>query len=216
MVSQLNDLQKRDGVVGPIREEFDKMGAQQQAITDSIVKRAKFESLYRQIRPRAYAHALMLTRNVADAEDLLMTAVVRAWSSFDQFDHARSFGKWLCVIVNRSFLDRKRMEGRRVKLLSWETPLSDGEPFVLDLPEAGPSLEDRIVERESYGPLREALAKIPEEFRRVVVLCDLFGFDYHDCATKEGIPVGTVRSRLYRGRRKLRQLLGDNGGLMAA
>lgn len=182
-------------------------------------KRILFEQLMRRTRPRANAQALMLTRNTADAEDLLQVSILRAWSRFESFDQERSFGKWLSVIMMHAFLDRRRAEGRRVKTVSYEnTPNSvDGDSYLMEFPETGPLLEERVITRDQYD-LEEALQKIPETHRRIVLMCDMLGYDYQDCAASEGVPVGTVRSRLFRGRRKLRTILekGFDSGLLAA
>jgi len=182
-------------------------------------KRNLFEQLIRRTRSRANAQALMLTRNATDAEDLLQVSILRAWSRFDSFDQERSFGKWLSVIMMHAFLDRRRAEGRRVRTVSYENAPnnSEGDSYLMEFAETGPLLEERIVSRDQYN-LEEALERIPETHRRIVLMCDMLGYDYHDCAASEGVPVGTVRSRLFRGRRKLRTILekGFDSGLMAA
>jgi RNA polymerase sigma-70 factor (ECF subfamily) len=171
--------------------------------------RAFFEDHWRRVKSRAHAHALMLTRNPADAEDLLQTSALRAWAGFGSFDRERSFAKWISTIMMRAHLDRRRLEKRRIRAISYEsTPYTaDGDSYLMEFPDTGPLLEDRVVERESHGDLDAALDCIPENHRSVVLMCDLLGLDYTDCAGRLGVPVGTVRSRLFRGRRKLRALL---------
>lgn len=166
----------------------------------------RFESQFQSVRSRAYAQALMLTRNRADADDLLQTTLVKAWSRYDVFDETRSFGKWIGSIMTRAFLDRRRAESRRLKPLSYDAYRgAEDDGYELDF--ADPSSEDIANGIALRQDLRQALEEMPDIHRRIVLMCDLLGLDYDLCAQREGIPVGTVRSRLFRGRQKLREAL---------
>lgn len=152
-----------------------------------------------------YRVAVTLTRNPADAEDLVQDTLVRAFGAADRFDgrHPRA---WLLTILRRTHLNRVRKK----------TPslLADGGDAARTLEELGPSLpssEEVALSREFEPVVAQALADLPGDFRAVVDLVDLQGLSYAQAADNLGIPKGTVMSRLHRARRRIRERLMDVG-----
>jgi RNA polymerase sigma-70 factor (ECF subfamily) len=150
-----------------------------------------------------YRGALRLTRNRAQAEDLVQEALVRAFRSFDRFTLGTNCRAWLFRIMRNVFLNRLR--GER------ETP-DDG----IALDDAARGLEgyavigtpeEEFLQTLVHGDIERALRGLPQQFQEVVVLADLEGFSYKEIARALDRPIGTVMSRLHRGRRLLRSAL---------
>ncbi|MGH7323508.1 MAG: sigma-70 family RNA polymerase sigma factor [Candidatus Rokuibacteriota bacterium] len=153
-----------------------------------------------------YQVALRMTRNRAEAEDVVQEAFLRAFRSFDRFNPGTNCRAWLFTILRNVFLNRVRRHGREVL-----------EADVGDLVTAEAASEGRLVsgnpEEELlqtvlHGDVDRALKTLPLPFREAVVLVDLEGLSYREVAEVLGCPVGTVMSRLSRGRALLRQMLG--------
>jgi RNA polymerase sigma-70 factor (ECF subfamily) len=146
----------------------------------------------------AYRYAYYLAGNTPDAEDLVQQAAEEALVAFRRFDPATHFDRWLLRIIHNSFIDRVRRERRH--------PM-----FSIDDTSAPPLVADRANDPEEAaeahlsGPALKALMALPPEFRAPVILVDLQGFSYDDAAAILHCPVGTVRSRLHRGRLALRE-----------
>lgn len=154
-----------------------------------------------------FGTALRLTRNRQDAEDLLQETYLRAYSHYDGFQEGTNLKAWLFRILKNGFINgyRQRKAGpREVDLergdVSFEAALEEVTP-----PAATP--EEELVERTLDGDVARALAALPEDFRLVVELVDLQDFSYREVADILEIPLGTVMSRLYRGRRLLEEAL---------
>lgn len=147
-------------------------------------------------RDQVLGFAYRLTRNHHDAEDLVQDVLLRVGRAIGSFQPGSMDG-WLWRITRNAFLDEVRRRGRRPTL-----PLPDSFEGISTrgLPE--PELDGRI-----GGEVEDALQRLPRTFREVVVLCDVAGFTYQEIADRLGIPVGTVRSRLHRGRQALRDAL---------
>lgn len=170
--------------------------------------RAEFETLLEDQLDALYAAAMRLTRNARDAEDLVQDAVLRAYRFFDRFERGTHFRAWIFRILTNTFINRYR---RSVK----ERTLVDG-------PERE-SVTDQLVSRDAadqagdperhfFGRLVSddvvrAVDALPIDFRMVVILADLQEFSYKEIADILDIPVGTVMSRLFRGRRLLEKSL---------
>jgi RNA polymerase sigma-70 factor (ECF subfamily) len=177
----------------------------------SAADREWFEGLVVGMLPDLYGTALRLTRNRADAEDLVAEAVGRAWSHLEELaDRARLRG-WLFRILSNAFLSARRAEARH----GTEEPLDEGKDDAFSLFE---QLHAPILlwwgspEREFLNNLlREDLARavdaLPEPFRVVVVLADMHGATYQEIAEALQVPIGTVRSRLARARGLLQKAL---------
>jgi len=148
---------------------------------------------------RAYRLAIYLTGNAQDADDLVQQAAEEAFVAFDRFQPGTRFDRWLLRILHNSFLDRVR-RARRHRMFSIEA-------LGVPLP-AGRAADPETALGESLdGPVRSALLSLPPDFRAVVVLVDLDGLSYEDAAHILHLPIGTVRSRLHRGRLALREWL---------
>lgn len=177
-------------------------------------QRAAFEAEVVDLLPELYAGALRLAKNEADAEDLVAEAVAKAWEKRDTLRDPNAFRGWVFRIMTNTFISGCRARHARPA----------HEPYVEegDDPEASFSLYERLhapillwwgsPEREFLNnllreDLEKAIDQLPEEFRVVVVLAHLQGFSYQEIADALEIPLGTVRSRLARGRARLQELL---------
>ena len=154
-----------------------------------------------------FGTALRLTRNRQDAEDLLQDTYLRAYAHYDGFKEGTNLKAWLFRILKNGFINgyRQKKAGPR------EVDLERGESsFETALDEATPrpgTPEEELVARTLDGDVARSLASLPEDFRLVVELVDLQDFSYREVADILEIPLGTVMSRLYRGRRLLEEAL---------
>jgi RNA polymerase sigma-70 factor (ECF subfamily) len=170
--------------------------------------RARFEEQALALSDQVYRVARHLTGSREEAEDLVQETYARAFRSWRQFQPGTNLRAWLLRILTNLNIDR----GRRAQRTPDTQPLEEGDYFLYNrLEEAtnGPSDEERVVERLSQDDIVTALAKVPHDFRDVVVLVDIGDFSYNDAAQILDIPVGTVMSRLHRGRRILKTQLAD-------
>lgn len=161
-----------------------------------------------------YRTALRMTRNPQDAEDLVQETYLRAFRSAHQFQRGTNLRAWLFKILTNSFINQYRKRAR--KPLS--SSLEDVEEFYLynHLVDSGvqPSASDSdpeatVIDQFAEEEVTAALERLPVEFRQVVLLADVEGFSYKEIAEIVSIPVGTVMSRLHRGRRRLQKELWD-------
>lgn len=148
---------------------------------------------------RVYRLAFRLTGNRQDAEDLTQDVFVRVFRSLDRYEPG-NFNGWLHRITTNLFLDRAR-RGQRVRM----DHFAEGAEERLATSARGP--QDSVNDANFDSDIESALASIPEEFRVAVVLCDVEGLSYEEISDVLGIKIGTVRSRIHRGRTQLRQVL---------
>jgi RNA polymerase sigma-70 factor (ECF subfamily) len=177
-----------------------------------MAERAEFAEQAMQYAPQLYSAALRLTRNTADAEDLVQETYLRAWRSFSTFQQGTNLRAWLYRILTNSFINKYRASQRRPQ----ETGLDNIEDLYLyrrlgslESQFGSRSAEDTMFELFTDDEVKAALEELPENFRLPVLLADVEGFAYKEIAEILDIPVGTVMSRLHRGRKAMHKLLYD-------
>ncbi|MCJ0871902.1 sigma-70 family RNA polymerase sigma factor [Streptomyces sp. AP-93] len=167
-------------------------------------------------RTLLYAQAVRLTRNSADAEDLVQETYTRAYRSFHQFRPGTNLRAWLLRILTNAFLtDYRKQQGQ--PRFAAASDIEDWQLAGAASHTSGglPSAESQVMDRIPDPVVSEALRVIPSEFRTVVYLADVEGLPYEEIAALVGIPNGTVNSRLHRGRSRLRTLLDGHLGYRA-
>ncbi len=178
---------------------------------------AQFSALALTAMDDVYRFARSLTRDEADAEDVVQETYLRAFRSWKTFQVGTDVRRWLFTIARNVFL-RSRERGQR------EVTLDDDGAEAVDAAVAHDTWVrrglDPLLDRADLGPaIRDALDRIPETYRSAVVLVDVEDQSYEDAAQVLGVPVGTVRSRLFRGRKLLQQELmtyAEDAGLLAS
>lgn len=168
-----------------------------------------FEFLVQQHQKKIYRFAYRLTGNTDDAEDLVQETLVEAFRSFQRFKVGTHFDRWVYRIMINTHIDRVR-KNSRARVLSLDDVPVAGEPgsFKLEVPDlTRKSPEEFALSQELHHQVQEALCQLPETYRIPVILCDIEGLSYEEIAELLHLPIGTVRSRIHRGRARLAQLL---------
>jgi len=170
--------------------------------------RVRFEEEALELSDQVYRVARRLVGSREEAEDLMQETYARAFRSWRSFQPGTNLRAWLLRILTNLNIDR----GRRQQRAPDTQPLEEGDYFLYNKLEEsgdGTSDADRVVERLSQDDVVAALSEVPHDFRDVLVLVDLGDFTYADAAQILDIPVGTVMSRLHRGRRILKKAMAD-------
>jgi RNA polymerase sigma-70 factor (ECF subfamily) len=175
----------------------------------------RFQNMMSDTRRRAYTMALQLTRNSSDAEDLVQDTYVKAWKGFDSYIPGRPFLNWLLRIMQRAYLDSRRRENpiRKAESLNSMISPSDGEVQELPIADESPTPDEEVLHAEFKQELFEALDQLPEVYRSAITMCDLENLSYSEIAEKQRTTIGTVRSRIHRGRKLLRDIIVKPGSV---
>jgi RNA polymerase sigma-70 factor, ECF subfamily len=165
----------------------------------------QFESLVRAAHKQAYSLAYRLTGNAAEAEDLVQESFLRAFRFFHRYDPGLPFTSWLYRIMTNAHIDGVRRRGR-LKTTSLEQNSAEGAA-TWELPDTEATPDRRMLHEALGEPVQKALLAMTAEFRTAVLLADVEGMAYEEIAEIMKTSVGTVRSRIHRGRRQLRNHL---------
>jgi RNA polymerase sigma-70 factor (ECF subfamily) len=177
---------------------------------DDPVLRERFEREAMPLMPNLYSAALRLTRNPTDAEDLVQETFLRAYRGFASFQEGTNLRAWLYRILTNSFINTYRKKQREP--VTVEGPDDVDEWYLFDRlgsRNVQTSAESEVLDRIPDEDVKRALEALPEGFRMAVLLADVEGFSYKEIAEIMDVPIGTVMSRLHRGRRALEKGLYD-------
>src|SRR2546427_6819269 len=171
--------------------------------------RVRFEEEALELADQVYRVARRLVSTREEAEDLMQETYARAFRAWRSYTPGTNLRAWLLRILTNLNIDRGRRQQRTPDL----QPMEEGDYFLYNRLEAageGGNDEERVVERLSQNDVVTALSEVPHDFRDVVVLVDIGDFTYADAAQILDVPVGTVMSRLHRGRRILKQAMAES------
>jgi RNA polymerase sigma-70 factor (ECF subfamily) len=178
--------------------------------TTEAAKRDDFAEQAMQYADQLYAAAMRMTRNPADAADLVQETLLKAYAAYGSFKQGTNLRAWLYRIQTNTYINTYRKQQRR----PFEAPLDDMEEWQIGDAESFTATSSRSAEAEAIhrmpsGIVKDALQQVPEDFRMAVYWVDVEGLSYAETADVMETPVGTVMSRLHRGRKLLRVLLAD-------
>jgi len=170
----------------------------------------QFTSDAMQYAPQLFSTALRMTRNRSDAEDLVQETYVKGWRSFHTFQEGTNLRAWLFRIMTNTYINKYNAQKRK----GTEVELDDVEELFLykrlgsiDQSQLSSSAEDQMLDLFTDDEVKNALESLPEDFRVPVLLSDVDGFAYKEIAEMLEIPIGTVMSRLHRGRKAMQKML---------
>ena len=170
--------------------------------------REKFTNDAMQYAPQLFSTALRMTRNRADAEDLVQETFIKAWRSYATFQEGTNLRAWLFRIMTNTFINKYNAQQRRPQ----ETEMDEVEELFLfrrlgafDQSKMTQSAEDQLLELFTDDEVKNALEELPDMFRLPVLLSDVDGFSYKEIAEMLDVPIGTVMSRLHRGRKMMQK-----------
>ena len=170
--------------------------------------RVAFDLLVDRYYDRLYGYLLRFLKDPEVAEDLLQETFLRVWRKRRDFRHIASFSTWIYTIAGNLARSEWRRR-KRWRMLRLGAPEAVGERPEIELPDPGSGPDRSAEDRLAVEALTEAVARLPERYREVVILRDMQGLSYEEVAGIIQVPVGTVKSRLNRGRLLLQEKLGD-------
>jgi len=173
---------------------------------DEAALRARFERDVLPLLPGLYSAAMRLTRNPTDAEDLVQETYLRAYRGFGGFEEGTNLKAWMYRILTNTFINSYRKKQREPVTVSSDDDVEDRSLFDR-LGEQSASAEAEVLEQIPDEDVKAALDALPENFRIAVLLADVEGFSYKEIAQITDVPIGTVMSRLHRGRKALEKRL---------
>ena len=163
-----------------------------------------------QYAPQLFSTALRMTRNRSDAEDLVQETYIKGWRSFHTFQEGTNLRAWLFRILTNTYINKYNAQKRK----GTEVELDDIEELFLykrlgsiDQSQLSSSAEDQMLELFTDDEVKNAIESLPEDFRIPVLLSDVDGFSYKEISEMLEIPMGTVMSRLHRGRKAMQKML---------
>ncbi len=175
-----------------------------------MADQANFERDALQYNRQLYSAAMRMTRNSADAEDLVQETYLKAYRAYHTFTEGTNLKAWLYRILTNTYINKYRKDSRRPN----EVDLGTVEDLYLyrrigseESADAARTTEDRVLDGLVESDIKEAVEELPETFRMPVLLADLEGFSYKEIAEILDIPIGTVMSRLHRGRKAMQKRL---------
>jgi RNA polymerase sigma-70 factor (ECF subfamily) len=179
-----------------------------------VADQARFETLALEYLPGLYSAAVRMTHNPADAEDLVQETMLKAYRGFGSFEEGTNLKAWLYRILTNTYINLYRARKRRPE----QSNLDNVEDLYLyrrmgglEAADLGRTAEDLVLDRFSEAEVQAAVDSLPENFRMPVLLADVEGFSYKEIAEILDIPIGTVMSRLHRGRKALQKQLYEFG-----
>jgi RNA polymerase sigma-70 factor, ECF subfamily len=185
--------------------------AESRRLAEEARARVRFEEEALGLSDQVYRVARRLTGSREEAEDLVQQTYERAFRSWKQYTPGTNLRAWLLRILTNLNIDKGRRQQRAPQTTSLDNEAGDYflyNKLESQVPDENPD-EDRVLERLSQDSIVDALAEVPHDFRDVIVLVDIGDFSYADAAQILDIPIGTVMSRLHRGRRILKKNLAD-------
>jgi RNA polymerase sigma-70 factor, ECF subfamily len=179
-----------------------------------VADQAHFVEDAMQYMPSLYTAAMRMTRNPADAEDLVQETYLKAYRGYGSFEAGTNLKAWLYRILTNTFINSYRARARRPE----ESDVGDVDELYLyrrlvgdGVSSSGRSAEDVALDEFTDEEVKAAIESLPESFRMTVLLADVEGFSYREIAEITEVPIGTVMSRLHRGRAALQKALHDFG-----
>lgn len=167
----------------------------------SAASSASFEQLALPLLPSLYSHAFWLSRNHAEAEDLVQETISKALRGFDSFEAGTNFKAWIFRILRNTFLTS------RSGITASRTVFLEDQADVPDIPDASSTPEEHVIRLDNQTAVNEALDQLQPALREALLLCDVEELKYKEIAAVLDVPIGTVMSRISRARRTLYQLL---------